>query len=368
MRFKNEAVVGMVVVAALVTVAFGAYWLTGRPWGGNEREIRAGFRDVGLLAEGNRVKYRGVNVGRVEQVELLPGGDGVGVRMTLDTPVRLPADAGVVLSAESFFGDWQAEIVPRSSPQYAGLDWVEIRQPGVLPGTALPDITELTAVAGRIAGSLDTLSRRVQLAFTEETAVDIRETIERVADVSQKLEGFIDQQTRTYSAVGNNVLQSTANIRDATSTAKNAASNLQAAIDRGDIQAILSNARQSRENLNAFSVQLSSAASGVPGLMARADTTLASVGRAADAAGTTITALQPAIAEVGPTRVEARAALGTLQRAAAKIEEGNGTLGRLIADPALYEETQRAIVTLRRLLADLQQNPGKYIGEVKIFE
>lgn len=367
MRFKNEAVVGMVVAAALATVVVGGYWLTGRPWGANQQEFVAAFRDVGLLGEGSRVKFRGVNVGRVEEVALLPAGDGVAVRMSMDPAVKLPADAGVVLAPESFFGDWQAELVSRNDPQYAGLEWVEIDQKGVLPGTALPDITELTAVAARIAGSLDTLSRRVQLAFTEETAVDIRNTIERVADVSEKLEGFIDKQTRTYDAVGQNVLQSTANIRDATSTARSAATSLQSAIDRGDVQAILTNARTSSENLRAFSEQLSSAASGVPGLVARADTTLASIGRTADQASATLQGIQPALAEVGPTLVEARAALSTLQRAAAKIEEGNGTLGRLIADPALYEETQRAIVTLRRLLADLQQNPGKYIGEVKVF-
>ena len=59
--------------------------------------------------------------------------------------------------------------------------------------------------------------------------------------------------------------------------------------------------------------------------------------------------------------------MATLQRAAALIEQGNGTLGRLMADPALYEETQAAIATLRRILADLQANPAKYIGAVKVF-
>jgi phospholipid/cholesterol/gamma-HCH transport system substrate-binding protein len=367
MRFKNEVVVGMVVTAALVTVAIGAYFLTGRPWGGGNRELRAAFRDVGLLNAGNRVKYRGVTIGRVEEVQLLPRGDGVAVKMSLQSEVPFPRDAGVVLSAESFFGDWQAEIVSRSSPQYKDLEWVEVREPNVLPGAALPDITELTAVAGRIAGSLDTLSYRVRLAFTEETALDIRKTIENVSEVSDKLEGFIDKQTRTYDAVGQNVLASTANIREATATARQAAGSIQGAIDRGDIQAILGNARQSSENLRLFSEQLNSAAGGIPGLMARADTTLASFGRTADQAGAAIEGLRPALDSLAPTLNDARAAIQTLNRAAAKIEEGNGTLGRLIADPALYEETQRAIVTLRRLLADLQQNPGKYIGEVKVF-
>ena len=56
----------------------------------------------------------------------------------------------------------------------------------------------------------------------------------------------------------------------------------------GDVQQILSNARQASANLNAFSTQLSSAASGVPGLMARTDTTIASFGRTANTLNTTI--------------------------------------------------------------------------------
>jgi hypothetical protein len=68
-----------------------------------------------------------------------------------------------------------------------------------------------------------------------------------------------------------------------------------------------------------------------------------------------------------PTIAEARAAMTTLNQAMQKINEGNGTMGRLLADPALYEETQRAIVTLHRLLADIQQNPAKYIGQLQVF-
>ena len=37
------------------------------------------------------------------------------------------------------------------------------------------------------------------------------------------------------------------------------------------------------------------------------------------------------------------------------------------ANPAIYEEMQATIATLRRVLADLQANPGRYIGEVRVF-
>ncbi|HEX7241937.1 MAG TPA: MlaD family protein [Longimicrobiaceae bacterium] len=365
MRLKNEVVVGIVVVAGLLILAVGGYWLTGRPWGQEQRELRATFREVGLLAEGSPVKYRGVQIGRVETITLSPRGDGVFVTMSIVPELTLPADAGVVLSAESFFGDWQAALVSRRSlPE---VEFATSTQRGVLPGAALPDITQLTAVAARIAGDIELLSDRVQLAFTEESAIGIRETIDNIRDMSEQLGGFLDQQTGTYRDVSGNVLAATANIRDATAAAEAVANDLGSAVNRGDIQQILGNARQSSENLRRFSEALNTAGSGVPGLMARADTTLAAIGQTATGVNTMVTGLQPQLAEVGPTLVEARNAIATLQRAMAKIEQGNGTLGRLLEDPALYEETQRSVATLRRLLADIQANPAKYIGQFKVF-
>ena len=62
-----------------------------------------------------------------------------------------------------------------------------------------------------------------------------------------------------------------------------------------------------------------------------------------------------------------RATLEVVETAATQIQSGDGTFGRLLADPALYEETQAAIMTLRRLLADIQANPERFIGAVRIF-
>jgi hypothetical protein len=49
------------------------------------------------------------------------------------------------------------------------------------------------------------------------------------------------------------------------------------------------------------------------------------------------------------------------------LQSQEGSLGRLLTDPALFEETQRLIVTMQRLMADIQANPGKYVGELQVF-
>ena len=365
MRGKNEALVGLVVIAGLITAVVGGIWLSGRSFGAEERIVRAAFLEVGVLGEGSPVKYRGVRIGRVTEIALSPRGQGVIVTMSVAPDVQFPADAGVLVSPESFFGDWQAAIVSRAS--VTNLPFTTIPGTDFLPGATLPDITQLTAVAADIAADIQILSDRVQIAFTEETARDIAETVENVAQVSDQLEGFISQQTRTYAQVSQNVLQSTANIRDATAQAETTAVEVRRAFTTGDVQQALANARRASENLEAFSAALSQAGQGVPGLVGRADTTLATVGRTAASLDSAVRAVTPQLAELGPTLAEARGALATLNRALALVEQGDGTLGRLLQDPAMYEETQRAIVTLRRLLADIQANPGKYIGELQVF-
>ncbi|HEX6748182.1 MAG TPA: MlaD family protein [Longimicrobium sp.] len=365
MKLKNEALVGMVVIAGILVALAGAIWLSGKSFGTPTRELSAVFAEVGVLAEGSPVKYRGVKVGRVTHIELAPRGDGVLVSMAVDERVVLPRDPGVLVEPESFFGDWQAAIVSRSA--WKTLDFVQMPGVRALPGATMPDITQLTAVAADIAGNLQTLSDRIGLAFTEQTALDIRRTVGNVEDISGQLKGFIDQQTRLYGQVGQNVLDATGNIRTATTEFTLTARDVRRNFNSGDVQQILGNARQASANLEQFSRQLNTAASGVPGLVARTDTTIRTFGQTATTLNSTIQGMQPGLAQVAPTLAQAQQAMTTLNQAIQKINEGNGTMGRLIADPALYEETQRAIQTLQRLMADIQQNPGKYIGQLQVF-
>jgi phospholipid/cholesterol/gamma-HCH transport system substrate-binding protein len=365
MRLKNEAIVGMVVVASIIVVVISSYWLSGRPWARAEQDVTAIFREVGQLRIGNPVVYRGVSVGRVTRIDLSTDGRGVYVTMAVSPDVVLQPDAAVVLSPQSLFGDWQAQIASRQ--RFPELEFTFTTRPDVLPGAALPDISELTAVAARIAGDIQTLSQRVELAFTEETAIKIRETIENVQEMSEQLTGFVTQQTGVYQGVSNNVLAATDNIRQATQRVERVVGQLEGSIAQGDIQQVLANVRIASENLRDLSAGLQGATAGVPGLMARADTAFITFGTIAQDVQVTLQGLQPGLAEIGPTIVQAREALATLQRAGERIENGEGTLGRIMEDPALYEETQAAIATLRRLMADIQANPARYIRNVRVF-
>lgn len=358
MKFKNEVIVGLMVLIGIVVILIGAFWLSGKPWGTPQQDLVGIFGDVGELKEGNPVVYRGVGIGRVAEIALAPRGNGVLVTMEVSAEVPFPRDAAVVLAPASLFGDWQAEIVAQSLTPTLEFTTADI--PDVLPGATLPDISELTGVASRIANDLETLSERVELAFTEETAIKLRETVENVQEISEQLTGFVGKQTQTFDAISQNALASSRNIEQATAAVERVAGGVE-----GDVQSILANARSASENIARLSTQLENATGGIPAVVARADSTLITVAAVANSVNSVLSELGP---ELGPTLVEARQSLATVNALVTRVQQGEGSIGRLLEDPALYEEMQRALSNLNRVMADLQDNPSRYLrGVVKVF-
>ena len=49
-----------------------------------------------------------------------------------------------------------------------------------------------------------------------------------------------------------------------------------------------------------------------------------------------------------------------------RVEKGEGSLGLLSSDDKLYREAQQTLTEMKRLLADIQKNPKKYV-KVSIF-
>ena len=75
--------------------------------------LRAASLSAGQLVSGASVKFRGVAVGNVESVTVLPSGEAVMIEMSVRPDLAIPAEAAVLVAPESFFGDWQAEIITR---------------------------------------------------------------------------------------------------------------------------------------------------------------------------------------------------------------------------------------------------------------
>ena len=53
---------------------------------------------------------------------------------------------------------------------------------------------------------------------------------------------------------------------------------------------------------------------------------------------------------------------GSLQSVSTKIDDGDGSLGKLVNDPRLYDDARETVAEFKALIADIKKNPKKYIN------
>lgn len=326
MKRSNEVLVGLVVILALALVVFGTIWLRGLKPGRERIERVARFEQVGQLLEGGVVKLRGVPIGRVEKIELDPAGQGVLVTMSIRNDVRLPQDAVVVLSPESLFGDWQAEIGDKNSEAFNGFQYART-QGAVLPGYSLPELSRITAVADQIAQDLAVLSDRFARAFTDSTAEDIRRAIANIQEVSEQLTGLVGSQQTAFDEVATNLARTSDAASQAAATLDRTFSEVEEAIADGRLSGIMTNVQRSSARVDSLTTELMSASRDLRRMALGADTAMRRVGTIA-----------------------------------AAVERGEGSLGRLLADTSLYYSLTESTVQLQALLKDIREHPRKYIN------
>ena len=325
MNRRNEVVVGAVLIVGILLIVFSTFWLQGLRFGSEERQVRARFTEVAQLLEGSKVKFRGVTIGRVDDISLEDGGAAVIVTMTINADVSLPQEPAVMLAPESLFGDWQAEIVSRRT--YATYDYLEPIETDMLPGYTLPDMSRLTAVADEIAGNLATISNRVELAFTEETALNVREAIENIQRASSELAGLVSSQQVAIEEVAQNLETTSEAAGQAAQTMQRAFAQVEEAIAGGRLGNIVSNVEQTT---------------------ARTDSL--------------VSLLVEASRELRNTAVSADSTFRQVSSIASGIERGEGSLGRLLQDTALYVGLVETNIEVQTLLRDIRRNPRRYIN------
>jgi phospholipid/cholesterol/gamma-HCH transport system substrate-binding protein len=334
MKHNNDLIVGasVLIVAFATIVSIG--WIKQADVGGRQQDVVASFRDVGNARVGNAVVIRGVVGGRIQGIELAPGG-WVSVRMKLDPAVQLPRDPVVLLNESSLFGDWQATIVERGAlPNDAALrrEVAEAtRGHGSLPGASQPGIGALTAVAGQIAGDVANVAGRIQTAFDDQAAGELRATIRDVAGLAATVRGTVRDHASDLDTLS-------AQLRAAVMSMNRTAANVEVTARRIDSATTSTEVRSLVANLSVASEQLRLAALQVRNLTEGLST----------------------------TQERANAFLASGDSVMRKLNRGDGSLGLMLNDPSMYRHADSLVLELRALAADVKANPKRYFS-VKIF-
>ena len=330
MRRNNEAVVGFSVLLAFVAVVGGAVFLSQANLGDRDLVRTARFRSIGGLGAGAPVTRSGVRVGRVIAVRLAPE-DWVEVELALSAGVDLPRDPVVIAASASLFGEWQATIVPRDAAPgdptvQALLTEAALTGGGAWPGAALPDISELTSQANRIATDVRSITTRVEGTFDDQVMADLRETVANIRTMSEQLATFTSQQATVLTKLSENLTGTAAVVNEFSLATRTVMQRVDSSTSAGELGRLLANSASTSEDLR----QMVSDLRQVTGLLAE---NRASLLRTLESADTVMT----------------------------RVRDGRGTLSLLSSDSTLYLETTRTLADLRALLADIKANPRRYL-------
>ena len=293
MKRRDEVLVGLLLVAAVVIGLGGTIWIAR---GGLARNypMYARFNWGAGLKQGQPVLLAGVQIGFVDRVELDPNGTLV-VGLKVQQQYRVPKGSTATVQANGIFGDQLIAIKP-----VVGQKEYMLQGDTIPTGQGSPGTAELLSKGDSIASDVRALTGKVRAEFVDGGGMqDVRATITQltrlVAQMSRVMTEQSTQLTRTQDALRNTI----------------------ASVDTAKIDSTLTNVRAMSASLEQLSREL-------------------------------------------------KQTNAQVQTVVAKVSSGDGTVGKLMNDDAIYRRLDSVLLRVDSLMADIKNNPRKYIN-LKIF-
>ena len=310
MKISREFKVGIIAIISMVLLYWGFNFLKGEDVFEKKKIFYAVYDKVEGLTPAKPVLINGYKVGIVDQVYFHPDGSG-----------RLM----VALNITSDF-----EIAKNTTASIQSTDLLGEKAINLVLGTS-----------NEPAESGDTLASNIELSLTEEVNKQVAPLKTKV----EKLFGSIDTVLVLVSGflndeAQNNFAETFNSLRRSFTRLESTLTSLDETVTRsqGDIEGTFSNLNKITTNLEQNSEELS-------GIFTNLNAISDSLSKAR--IKETFTSLNEALA----------AAESVLQ----KVDSGEGTMGKLVNDPELYQNLERASEQLDLLLLDIKYNPKRYI-------
>jgi len=308
LKYSNEIKVGATLIVATIIFILGVRYFEDLPLFAATYEFQAEFDDAGGIISGNVVRVSGVTIGSVNSVNISPATGRVLIGFHIDNSIRVTEGTYATIGGFDALGVVRMDLFP--GPPSAPL----IPEGGMIEGRAPSDL--LTTMAGRAP-----------------------EMVDKVDSVLSGLDNVLGETNTMLSSPDSDLrvtLQS-----------------VQGAVDA--LEAVLESEKDR-----------------IGRVMANMESVTGDLDTAAGEDGEKLTALMADLSatleEVDATLVEVKTMSGELTLVLQALNNGEGTLGRLLNDPSMYEKMDSTLNGLNALMADFQQNPGRYLKEMRIVD
>ncbi len=286
---------------------FGFKVMKNEPFFSQAKLLYVKYDSVDGLIKGSSVTLNGYQIGSVRQMDYIEAEDSIQVTINIKTPVSIPA--GSVARLQAPFALGSSTIVIEKSDSKEMLPWDSYlrgtKKEGLLD--TIKDKGESISDSAEVALSLVNEKIRALTLIDSANMKGVETTLDNFKDISSSLQEVVTGRQKEIDSM----------IVDARSLMKNM-DDLSGA-SKEDLESFIS-------NLEAFSQRL--------------DT----LGDNLDETTTSINSIL------------------------AKIDTGEGTLGKMVNDPSLYQNLDSLTVNLNELIKGIQSDPKRYLKHMRLVE
>jgi phospholipid/cholesterol/gamma-HCH transport system substrate-binding protein len=306
LKLSPEAKVGLFVFIGIILLVYMSLRLGGFRLGREEGyDITVRLDSVAGLDRDASVRIAGVEVGRVKDISLEENKAKLTLR--IDPDIKVGKDFTAVLKTQGLLGEKYLELLPGSPDAPVLEEGGEITRV-----TTYTDMDALITILSDVAKDIKKVSESLGAVIGgKEGETTLRNIVKNIEDITFRMNRAIQRNDDKLDRIMTNLDEFSKNLKDETPKIteglKEVADNLNEVI------------QENRDNLK----------SGVENLKA-----------ASHKLEETIDTINRITEEVGPKIGETATTIGNVAK---KLDEGEGTLGKLINDPTVHENLSQTL-------------------------
>ncbi len=315
---SREARVGIFVLLGLVILTYFTFRVS--KWGGiGEKgyKLTVDFETAAGLEPKASVKMAGVPIGKVEEIQLV--GNRARLVLRIQEGVRIPLDSVASIQTQGLLGERYVEILP-------GKETARMLPPGGHVANTIPptNLDEIVRKVSLIADDLKKFTQSLSETFgTEEGKKALGEILKNVQETTAALKTVVVANEERMNRILANVDTLSGDLRDIASANKE-------------------NLRQTIANIRDFSETLKKE---TPGLAKKLEEMSE---RVSTVVGENRENIRESIANLKTASAKLDNTLQSAQTVLAKIERGEGTLGKLVNDNTVADSLSQTLDGINR--------------------
>jgi len=312
MKISRLFWIGMIFVLSSIAFIGGLLYLQEISIRKSNYTFNVLFDNIQGLNVGDQVDMLGKKIGKVSHSRII--GQKIAVELSIDNSFSfsIPVDSKIEVKSEGLIGSKFISISP-------GLNTKEFILPGeTVEGLREFDFAEITPGIVPLTQDLSAFARRLKATLGEEEKDNIRLTIHNIESLTAELDTFVYNYRNIISD------NDKKNFKDFIKNLSGTVKDLKYGVNK---------------EINKLDGMLDD---------------LKKVTDKSEELSTTITELKKSSESFAISTEKFNKILN-------KIDNGEGTMGKLVSDSALYENMNNLVNEMRTLVDDIKENPAKYM-------